>query len=111
MGLGKTIQALTLLLKLKRKDSSSPVFLHQKSGQLMLFSDEHVSEGLQPATLIILPVSLIHNWEKEIRKFTPSLRTYVLQRNEASWEKRLKRYNSQLRYYSDDLRNREKRCR
>ena len=77
MGLGKTVQALTLLLKLKRKNSPYPVFRQQKSGQLMLFSDEHVSEELQPATLIVLPVSLVHNWEKEIRKFTPSLRTYV----------------------------------
>ena len=78
MGLGKTIQALTLLLKLKRKEMTYPQFSHHKSGQLSLFtSDELVTEPLQPSTLIVLPVSLVHNWEKEIRKFAPSLKAYV----------------------------------
>lgn len=78
MGLGKTIQALTLLLKLKRKEQLFPVFQHKKTGQLSLFvSEEHEEEQMQPATLIVLPVSLVHNWEKEIRKFAPSLKAYV----------------------------------
>ena len=78
MGLGKTVQALTLLLRLKRAKSAYPLFQHHKSGQLSLFaSDEPDSEPFQPATLVVLPVSLVHNWEKEIRKFTPSLRTYI----------------------------------
>jgi len=78
MGLGKTIQALTLLLKLKRKGSFQPHFQHQESGQLSLFvTEESSSENWQPASLIVLPVSLVHNWEKEIRKFAPSLKTYV----------------------------------
>ena len=78
MGLGKTIQALTLLLKLKRKEQAVPVFHHQKSGQLSLFaSDAAETVDYQPASLVVLPVSLVHNWEKEIRKFAPSLKTYV----------------------------------
>ena len=78
MGLGKTIQALTLLLKLKRKEQLFPIFQHKKSGQLSLFvSEEAEEEQIQPATLIVLPVSLVHNWEKEIRKFAPSLKSYV----------------------------------
>ncbi len=78
MGLGKTIQALSLLLKLKKKKQLCPVFQHNKSGQLSLFvSEEPVSEKIQPASLIVLPVSLVHNWEKEINKFAPSLRSYV----------------------------------
>jgi superfamily II DNA or RNA helicase len=80
MGLGKTVQALTLLLKLKRKEQLYPVFQHKKSGQLSLFVTEGTEEGegqAQPATLIVLPVSLVHNWEKEIRKFAPSLRAFV----------------------------------
>jgi SNF2 family DNA or RNA helicase len=78
MGLGKTIQALTLLLKLKRKEQVYPVFNHAKTGQLSLFvSEEPGEEIVQPATLIVLPVSLVHNWEKEIRKFAPSLRYYI----------------------------------
>ncbi|MCL4481271.1 MAG: DEAD/DEAH box helicase, partial [Bacteroidetes bacterium] len=31
----------------------------------------------QPASLIVLPVSLLHNWENEIRKFAPSLKVYT----------------------------------
>src|SRR5665648_1213967 len=78
MGLGKTIQALTLLLRLKRKEQLSPVFPHKNSAQLSLFvSDETVETQMQSATLIVLPVSLVHNWEKEIRKFAPSLKSYV----------------------------------
>ena len=78
MGLGKTIQALTLLLKLKRKEQLCPVFQHKKSGQLSLFVSDEIEQVLiQPATLIVLPVSLVHNWEKEIHKFAPSLRTFV----------------------------------
>jgi len=78
MGLGKTIQTLTLLLKYKRKDKDYPVFRHKDSGQLSLFvSEEPEAEPRQPASLIVLPVSLVHNWEREIQKFTPSLRVYV----------------------------------
>ena len=78
MGLGKTIQALTLLLKLKRQEQIQPIFNHRKTGQLSLFvEEEQPGERVQPATLIVLPVSLVHNWEKEIRKFAPSLRTFV----------------------------------
>jgi len=78
MGLGKTVQALTLLIRLKRKEMLYPLFTHQRSGQLSLFADDDTEEEpLQPASLIVLPVSLVHNWEKEIRKFAPSLRVYI----------------------------------
>ncbi len=78
MGLGKTIQALALLLKLKKKESEIRYFQQRKSGQLSLFAaDEPDGEKIQPASLIVLPVSLVHNWEKEIRKFAPSLKTYI----------------------------------
>ncbi|MCG8635988.1 MAG: DEAD/DEAH box helicase [Desulfobacterales bacterium] len=49
MGLGKTIQVLALVLYLKERDPAS--FL----------------------TLVIVPKTLIWNWESEIKKFAPSL--------------------------------------
>ncbi len=56
MGLGKTLQALTFLLAEK------------ESGKI----------GSELRTLIITPASLVYNWEKEIRHFTPNLRCKVI---------------------------------
>jgi SNF2 family DNA or RNA helicase len=52
MGLGKTLQVLTLLLIRKQTTHSGP-------------------------SLLVVPKTLIYNWEIEINKFTPSL-TYIL---------------------------------
>ncbi|MDR6564982.1 MULTISPECIES: DEAD/DEAH box helicase [unclassified Arcicella] len=49
MGLGKTVQTLTLLQSQKEQKNNQP-------------------------SLLILPTSLIYNWEMEARKFTPELR-------------------------------------
>jgi SNF2 family DNA or RNA helicase len=49
MGLGKTVQTLTLLQSQKE-------------------------QGIQLPSLLIMPTSLIYNWEKESQKFTPNLR-------------------------------------
>lgn len=56
MGLGKTIQTLALLLKEKEKlgKFSAPV-------------------------LLVAPTSVVTNWEHEIRRFSPGLRTYIHQ--------------------------------
>ena len=78
MGLGKTIQALTILLKLKRPETGKPYFQHDHTGQLSLFANiDFIDKAPQPASLIVLPVSLIHNWEKEIQKFAPSLKAFA----------------------------------
>ncbi len=53
MGLGKTIQILALLDYLR-------------------------AQGLQTKTLLILPASLLCNWQKEAAKFAPKLRLTVL---------------------------------
>jgi SNF2 family DNA or RNA helicase len=53
MGLGKTIQLLALEA-----------------------AERHDQPDRAP-TLLICPVSLVSNWEREAAKFTPSLRTYV----------------------------------
>lgn len=78
MGLGKTLQTLTLLLKLKRMKQdikvNEPVDV---CGQGNLFAEIATPEApVQPASLIIVPTSLVHNWSNEIRKFTPALKVY-----------------------------------
>jgi len=89
MGLGKTLQTLTLLLKLKREKTGviirNPVAIN---GQLDLFAQQPdpVEVNYQSASLIVLPTSLVHNWDNEIRKFTPGLKVYKYvgsQRNKA----------------------------
>ena len=79
MGLGKTLQTLALLLKLKRQ-KRGVVINHPLAvgGQLDLFAQlpEAELEQNQPASIIVLPTSLVHNWDNEIRKFTPSLKVY-----------------------------------
>ena len=102
MGLGKTIQTLTLLLRLKRPESRNPFFQHNKNGQLSLFSDQDFTNTApQPASLIVLPVSLVHNWEKEIQKFTPSLKAFVYKgaRRERNIEEILYNYDIILTTY------------
>lgn len=52
MGLGKTVQTLAMLQ-------------HQKE------------IGATQASLLIMPTSLVYNWEMEAKKFTPNLRVFV----------------------------------
>ncbi|HPG40466.1 MAG TPA: SNF2-related protein [bacterium] len=52
MGLGKTLQTLTLLLREKQAGNTIP-------------------------SLIVCPTSVVFNWEKEVQKFTPQLKTLL----------------------------------
>ena len=76
MGLGKTLQTLTLLLKIKKAKSQIVVPRKDDQLQFSLFDQPEAGAPLQPASLIVMPTSLIHNWENEIRKFAPSLKVY-----------------------------------
>lgn len=78
MGLGKTLQALTLLLKLKKKPTFHmlPEIKSDGQQQISLFDTDSSTEAVQSASLIVMPTSLIHNWENEIHKFAPSLKIY-----------------------------------
>jgi len=52
MGLGKTVQTLAFLQSLKEQAQEGP-------------------------SLLIMPTSLVYNWEKEARKFTPQLKVFT----------------------------------
>jgi non-specific serine/threonine protein kinase len=52
MGLGKTLQTLSLLLRQKESGNKMP-------------------------SLIVCPTSVVFNWEREVQKFTPTLRTHI----------------------------------
>jgi len=67
MGLGKTIQTLALLQynKENHKSSERP----EKKEQLSLFGEE----DSKLTSLIIVPASLIYNWENEIKRFVPGM--------------------------------------
>lgn len=73
MGLGKTLQTLTLLQGIK------------KDKHVEMISDPAIDESVpqlfspnnnSTASLIIVPTSLVHNWQNEIKKFTPRLKVY-----------------------------------
>jgi non-specific serine/threonine protein kinase len=63
MGLGKTVQAIALLGAMKE-------------GKVALPSPDSASDAGH-RFLIVVPPSLIFNWEKEIERFYPGLKVYV----------------------------------
>ena len=73
MGLGKTLQTITLLLKVRRRGRP----LKMNNPQLDLFQQLDSGPDDQPASLIVVPTSLVHNWEAEITRFAGSLKVYL----------------------------------
>jgi len=73
MGLGKTIQTITLLESIysqAEKIKKTSDFI----GQFSIF-DELASTV--PASLVVAPTSLLHNWQNELKKFAPDLKVYI----------------------------------
>jgi hypothetical protein len=73
MGLGKTIQTLSLLLY-EKENSKKIIPAFDENGMGDLFEQD---EKKASASLIVLPTSLVHNWQNEIQKFAPSLKVYL----------------------------------
>ncbi len=91
MGLGKTLQTIALLQKIYQSDtyksqtvdSAVPIDKSEpdnsKFRQLSLFDSANTksfnNSGIAPS-LIVMPTSLLHNWQNEFKKFTPILQIY-----------------------------------
>ena len=76
MGLGKTIQTLALLQY--NKENIAPVERPEISPELTLF--KNTEQKL--TSLIVVPASLIYNWENEISRFVPEIKVYCYKGNQ-----------------------------
>jgi len=72
MGLGKTLQALTLLLDVAGRPREAAEL--PPTTQLSLFDGSCAVAGNHRTSLIVMPLSLIHNWMAEAARFAPSLK-------------------------------------
>jgi SNF2 family DNA or RNA helicase len=76
MGLGKTLQTLTVIVNhinnRKAKNYKEPKV--RKVGQIDLFDEIERQQSTGNPNLVVMPSSLIHNWQAEIQKFAPHLR-------------------------------------
>ncbi len=77
MGLGKTLQTLTLLadsaqnIEAECGEIKTPL-------QLDLFTEpDYIKPRPRPTSLLVVPLSLIHNWKSEILKFAPHLKVLI----------------------------------
>ena len=77
MGLGKTLQTIALLLHAKEnKGQSAELAPATGNSQLDLFANYRAE--LRPLNaLLLLPASLVFNWQQELVRFAPSLFTYA----------------------------------
>jgi superfamily II DNA or RNA helicase len=75
MGLGKTLQTIALLIQ-HLSENNLPTILEswsdKKNPQIDLF--EQGEKRIHKPSLIIMPASLIHNWENEIRRFAKGIK-------------------------------------
>ena len=71
MGLGKTLQTICLLMSIKENyHEDTPI--NNEITEPSLFEQEQKNS----CSIIVLPASLIHNWNNEINKFAPELSVY-----------------------------------
>lgn len=75
MGLGKTLQTLALLQY--NSENGDRINTEPLLSQLSLFREPVRSNS----SLLVVPASLVYNWENEIKRFTPSLKVYSYKGN------------------------------
>jgi len=77
MGLGKTIQLLALLAHERTGQQLGPDAAQPATGAGPAVA--HELKGAQPAgpTLLVCPMSLVGNWQREAERFTPDLAVHV----------------------------------
>ncbi|MDF1866051.1 MAG: DEAD/DEAH box helicase, partial [Saprospiraceae bacterium] len=77
MGLGKTLQMIAILLHAKEQRVQNSAVQKNQNVQTNLFNTSGDIDYLKPLNaLVILPASLVFNWESEIKKFAPKLNVY-----------------------------------
>ncbi|PID87730.1 MAG: hypothetical protein CSB06_03580 [Bacteroidia bacterium] len=74
MGLGKTLQTITLLQKTINETAPLLPPAPSPATSMNLQNMFDFAEAPKKASLIVMPVSLIHNWKEEIKKFAPNLK-------------------------------------
>ncbi|MDR0348124.1 MAG: DEAD/DEAH box helicase [Tannerella sp.] len=83
MGLGKTLQIICLLQYAAhaRKDAGQEAYRADRSakGQLTFMFEESFAVPLSAAaaSLVVVPTSLLHNWQNELKRFAPRLKVYI----------------------------------
>jgi non-specific serine/threonine protein kinase len=108
MGLGKTLQTIAVLLYAKeRKIEEGKEFEKNNVGrQLDIFAAKDAGFLQSLHTLVILPASLVFNWEKELARFAPNLFVYKHTGNKRHKDIRLlKRYDVILTTYQTVIRD------
>ena len=76
MGLGKTIQTLALFQH--NKENIVPESRTGKKSEQTLFEKPEI----KLTSLILVPASLIYNWENEIKRFVPGMKVYSYKGNQ-----------------------------
>ena len=83
MGLGKTIQVISLLLHLKYPGGSETrgTAKTQRQGKTKGASKVAAKAQQSRPSLLILPTSLLGNWQREVERFAPDLNMLVAHRS------------------------------
>ncbi|MEQ1744573.1 MAG: SNF2-related protein [Saprospiraceae bacterium] len=76
MGLGKTLQTIAALLYVKHNTAPGPAVGGETAAQLTLFQ-AHKAEIRPLQALVVLPASLVFNWQRELAQFAPELFVYA----------------------------------